>query len=101
MKLTKTGIAGTYESSDLYVKIEPNDKEQVEINLSSPVKEQFGEHIEKIVYQVLESNKIKSARLELKDSGALDCVIKARVESAIFRATESKPNWEDLAKWID
>ncbi len=104
MKLVKTAIAGTFESSDIYVKIEPKDTEGIEIDLSSPVKEQFGDQITKVAQEVLKAHKVENAFVELKDSGALDCVIRARLECAISRAVnedEAKVDWEELAKWIN
>ena len=104
MKLTKTGIAGTFESSDIHVKIESKGTPGVEIILTSPVKKQFGSKIEQVVNEVVELHNIDSAVVELKDSGALDCTIRARVECAISRAlgeNETSLDWEELAKWAD
>ncbi len=104
MKLNNTGVAGTLESSDIYVKIEDKETPGVEILLTSPVKKQFGEQIEKVVREVVELHKIEAATIELKDSGALDCTIRARVQCAISRALgEEQDNldWEELNRWAD
>lgn len=104
MKLEKTGIAGTLESSDIQVKIEAGFEPGIEIVLNSPVKKQFGSQIEKVVREVIERHDIESAVVELKDSGALDCTIRARVECAIARALGEGVktlDWEELSKWAD
>ena len=84
-KIEKTAVAGTLESSDVYVELSPCDS-GIEIELDSVVLDQFGDSIRKSVQEVLEENDIHSARISLVDRGALDCVIRARVETAIMRA---------------
>ena len=37
---------------------------------------------------------VTDAVLSLKDKGAIDCVIRARVSAALCRAAETKYNWE-------
>ncbi len=84
-KIERTAVAGTMESSDVYVELSPCDS-GIEIELDSVVLDQFGDSIRKSVQEVLEENDIHSARISLVDRGALDCVIRARVETAIMRA---------------
>ncbi len=84
MEILKNASAGTMESSDAYVEIMPGSG-KVEIQLESVVKQQFGEEIEKAVRDVLEENSVKSANVRVVDRGALECVIRARVETAILR----------------
>ena len=69
MKITKVAVAGTLESSDVQVRVQPFDSLDIEIN--SSVAKQFGE-----------------------DKGALDCVLQARVKTAAMRATDETINWE-------
>ena len=83
MEIIKSASAGTMESSDAYVEIEP--AAALEIQLESVVQEQFGEEIRKVVCAVLEDNGVKSANVRVIDRGALECVIRARVETAILR----------------
>ena len=47
---------------------------------------QFGDDIRRSVEEVLRENGVESARVSLVDRGALDCVIRARVETAVARA---------------
>ena len=84
-KIERTAVAGTMESSDVYVELSPNDS-GIEIELDSVVLDQFGDSIRASVQEVLDENGIESARISLVDRGALDCVIRARVETAIMRA---------------
>ncbi len=84
MKLTKKAQAGTMQSSDLMVFLEPADELRVEID--STVKIQFGHLIEKQVKAVLEKLSVTSGHIKISDRGALDYAIAARLETAIRRA---------------
>ncbi|MBQ8507672.1 MAG: citrate lyase acyl carrier protein [Clostridia bacterium] len=86
-EILKRAAAGTMESSDVYVEIAPGDS-GVEIELDSVVEKQFGAEIRRVAAEVLEEQGVKNARLRLVDRGALDCVIRARVETAILRGME-------------
>ena len=83
MELVKSAVAGTMESSDAYVEIEP--AEGLQIQLESVVQEQFGDDIRAVVAEVLADNKVEKANVRVIDRGALECVIRARVETAILR----------------
>ncbi len=74
------------ESSDAYVEIEP--AQGLEITLESVVGQQFGGCITQAVREVLDSCGVTQARVRVVDRGALDCVIRARVETAVFRGKE-------------
>jgi citrate lyase subunit gamma (acyl carrier protein) len=82
--IIKAATAGTMESSDVYVEIEPCDQ-GIEIQLESVVLGQFGGAIETVIREVLEDCSVTNARLHVVDRGALDCVIRARVETAVLR----------------
>ena len=81
--IIRSASAGTMESSDVYVQIEPG--KGLDIQLESVVLNQFGESIEATVRSVLEQFNIDSVKVNVVDRGALDCVIRARVETAIVR----------------
>lgn len=83
MEIIKNAVAGTMESSDVYVEIEPADG--LEIQLESVVLAQFGEEILAVVREVLRENDVEKANVRIADRGALECVIRARVETAILR----------------
>ena len=83
----KQAVAGTLESGDIMIKIEPNDKQGLEINLESTVAYQFGEQIKSVIQETLKGLDINSAIVTATDKGALDCTIRARVTAAAVRAT--------------
>lgn len=89
MRIVRTASAGTMESSDAYVEIEPGT-EGICLQLESVVMDQFGEAIEQSVREVLQAQAVENANVRLIDRGALDCVIRARVETAVLRGGESK-----------
>ncbi|MCF0237176.1 MAG: citrate lyase acyl carrier protein [Sphaerochaetaceae bacterium] len=93
MKLTKTGIAGTMESSDAYVEVAPGQN-GVEIQLESTVMGQFGKHISSLIQEVAKEQGLEDVQIKVMDKGALDCTLKARVLTAICRATDRDFNWE-------
>lgn len=84
-ELVRRAVAGTMESSDAYVELEPGEN-GLEIEIDSVVMQQFGEQIRGVVTDVLSQQGVENARLKLIDRGALDCVIRARVETAVVRA---------------
>lgn len=88
MKIVRSASAGTMESSDVYVEIEPG-KGQVEVQLESVVQVQFGDSIVKVVREVLRENGVDNASIRVVDRGALECVIRARVETAVLRGKEN------------
>ena len=88
MKIVKTAQAGTVESSDIVVKIEPQES-GVEIVLTSSVMQQYGERIEAVIRETLSELGVTSARVTAIDKGALDCTVKARTQAAAYRAAES------------
>lgn len=83
MKILTNAFAGTLESSDAYVEVTPADG--LEITLESVVENQFGDSIRRSVREVLEEHGVTDADVRVVDRGALDCVIRARVETAILR----------------
>ena len=84
MEMKLRASAGTMESSDAYVEIEPGT-DGIKLQLESVVMGQFGEAIEKAVRSVLEELDVKNANVRVVDRGALECVIRARVETAVLR----------------
>lgn len=86
VEIKRSVSAGTMESSDAYVEIEP--AAGVELQLESVVQEQFGEQIRSVVWEVLKEHKVENASIRVIDRGALECVIRARVETAILRGKE-------------
>jgi citrate lyase subunit gamma (acyl carrier protein) len=90
MKIQGTAIAGTLESNDVLITLSPSSNNKVEIDLNSIVKKQFGDRIEEIVREMLVEFNIEEGNIKIQDMGALDCTIKARIETAILRLKEGK-----------
>lgn len=91
MELKKPAIAGTLESSDAQVLIEPADQ-GVQVTLNSTVKKQYGDQILETVQEVLDKLDIKDAHVVINDQGALDCTIRSRVQTAVLRSAEVSQN---------
>lgn len=84
-ELIRRSVAGTMESSDAYVELEPGAN-GIELEIDSVVIQQFGDQIRSVVADVFREQGVENAKVKLVDRGALDCVIRARVETAIVRA---------------
>ncbi|AHJ76618.1 citrate lyase acyl carrier protein [Kosakonia sacchari] len=96
MKIVREALAGTMESSDLMVKIAPAEGE-LEIVIHSEVMKQFGGQIRKVVDATLRAMEVRQGLIIIEDKGALDCVIRARLQSAILRAAEgTEIDWGKL-----
>ena len=89
MKIITTGVAGTMESSDIIVTIEPKANEGIELSLESDVMQQFGKQIEKVIRETLDELGVTAAKVTAVDKGALDCTVAARTLAAAYRAAES------------
>ena len=95
MKIQKPAVAGTLESSDAQVRVEPGEG-SIELTLSSSVMNQYGRQIKAAVLETLDRLGVTDARVTVVDKGALDCTLKARVECAVFRscsASEKNIPW--------
>ena len=84
MEILKRASAGTMESSDAYVEIEPR-QDGLNIQLESVVLGQFGDDIVRTIREVLTEQGIENANVRVIDRGALECVLRARVETAVIR----------------
>jgi citrate lyase subunit gamma (acyl carrier protein) len=79
--------AGTLESSDALVLVEPvaaGAGRQIE--LESYVMRQYGRHIRQQVITTLDRLCVADVRILVKDKGALDATVQARIETAIRRS---------------
>ena len=76
--------AGTMESSDVLVELVP--AEGREIQLTSVVEAQFGDSIRAVAGEMLDQFGLDNVCLRIDDRGALECVLRARIETAILRA---------------
>jgi len=99
MDIKSMAISGTLESSDVQITVEP-EQAGVSVDIISSVLNQYGRQIQKVVLDTLERLDVSAAKVTVVDKGALDCTIKARVESAVFRAAgigEAIP-WEGVVR---
>ena len=87
MEILKSAAAGTLESSDCLVTVEPG--EGITLDLSSSVMNQYGRQIKAAVLETLERLDVKNANVTVVDKGALECTLKARVECALFRSCDA------------
>lgn len=94
MEIKQAAIVGTLESSDIQISIMPNPDKGLEIQLQSIVKTQYGDAILATITEVLETFGITDAIVDVVDRGALDWVIRSRMQAACCRATGVKFNWE-------
>lgn len=88
MIILKNAAAGTLESSDAYVTVAPESGLSVEIE--SVVMNQYGDAIRRCVDETLKNLDVTSGHITVKDKGAVDCVIAARVETACKRGGGEK-----------
>ena len=93
MEIIKSSAAGTMESSDIMVTIEPGSGD-IQIELKSMVENQFGRQIRSVIAGTLAELQVKNAKVTAVDMGALDCTIQARIKTAAFRAAE-----KDMKEW--
>lgn len=85
MEIRKPAAAGTLESSDAQVTVEPGEG-GIALELTSSVMNQYGRQIRATVLETLERLGVTDARVTVVDKGALDCTLKARVECAVLRS---------------
>lgn len=91
MEIKKAAMAGTLESSDAQVTVEP-DAQGIELSIESSVIHQFGRQIKAAVMETLDRLDVKDAKVTVVDKGALDCTLKARVECAVYRSNDVTEN---------
>lgn len=95
MTIHEVGVAGTLESSDITIHIEPNLGKGIEIELKSTVENQFGNQIRKVIQETLQGLGITDVLVRATDKGALDCTIRSRVLTAANRAgLNQRDPWE-------
>lgn len=84
MTIQRKAQAGTIQSSDLMVFVEPAT--ELTIQIESTVQRQFEHLIRAKLEEVLRENGITAGRVRVSDRGALDYAIQARLETALQRA---------------
>ena len=87
MNTLKKASCGTMESSDAYMELEPIDG-ATQIELQSVVEHQFGDSIRALAAEMLKEEGVENVKLSIVDRGALECTLRARLETLIGRARE-------------
>jgi citrate lyase subunit gamma (acyl carrier protein) len=87
LKLKKTAQAGSLESCDILITVEPGKSGSGFIlELESPSLSQFGDQIESEIKEMVDLLSIKDVKITAVDKGSLSYCIKARTETALRRA---------------
>ncbi len=92
MEIKKAAMAGTLESSDAQVTVEPGT-DGIDLSIESSVIHQFGRQIRAAVLETLNRLEVSNAKVTVVDKGALDCTLKARVECAVYRSNGITENF--------
>ena len=79
----KVGIAGSVESNDVLITVQPS--EELIIEITSIVDAFFHDQIEKVIIDTLKEKNINKVKVTCQDKGALDYTIKARLVTALDR----------------
>ena len=86
MRIRTKATAGTMQSSDLMVVVEP--AETLTIDIESTVKKQYEHLIRARISATLTELDVAAGHIQVSDRGALDYAIAARVETAVCRAAQ-------------
>ena len=87
MNTLKKASCGTMDSSDAYMELEPIEA-GTQIELQSVVEHQFGDSIRALAAEMLKEEGVENVKLSIVDRGALECTLRARLETLIGRARE-------------
>ncbi|MFA0887964.1 MAG: citrate lyase acyl carrier protein [Synergistales bacterium] len=77
--------AGTLESADCLVTVVP--AEEFGLDYRGGNRKLFGERTRKLVLETLDRHGFSGVQVTIRDQGALELVIRARLETALKRAT--------------
>ena len=87
MKINQPAVAGTLESGDVMIRIAPLDTQDIDLQINSSVEKQFGDAIRTTILDVLARYNVRGVQLNVDDKGALDCILRARLEALLARAS--------------
>lgn len=93
MEIKVKAVAGTLESSDMYVIIEPNAT-GIELEIESVVMGQYGDDVRRAILESLKELGVTSAKILVNDKGAIEPVIKSRIQTVVTRAAQQKFTWK-------
>ena len=89
-RILRTASAGNAEKSDVLVTVSPNPGGGLAIRVESVVKAFYEDAILAAVRETAREMGVTDALIDLDDFGALDYVIRARVETALLRAAKEE-----------
>jgi citrate lyase subunit gamma (acyl carrier protein) len=89
VRVLRKAEAGLDERGDVLVCISPAEENSgVQIDLESTLMSLFGDQIRSSAQGVVEGYGLKDLKLTIRDQGALDYAIRARIQTAIERAVK-------------
>lgn len=74
------------KASDIYIELELAGQGGIIIDLKAQFGKLFGSHIKRAIEDALKAQQIEHARVYAEDYGALDFIVRARVNSAARQA---------------
>ncbi len=89
MNISETTKAGRQGKADIELAISPGEGGNIRVELKSSVERLFGNHIRSYCSRYLNDRGITSCIVTALDDGALDFVIKARLEAALYKQDPS------------
>jgi citrate lyase acyl carrier protein len=83
--LKKAAAVGFEESNDAAVTVSPQPGRGITVELTSPVKRQYGDHLTALVEATVKEAGYSDVHVQVRDKGAWDYALKARVAAALDR----------------
>ena len=95
MKLICTATAGTMESNDIMVTLEPAEAGGIQIDLTSNVLQQFGAQIRSVITETLKEYGVENAAVTRARMVQSSAPLSTAVTAALFRSAGSAAyRWE-------
>ena len=82
-KCKSSGNKGKGVRSDCFITMELSNSDGIEIEINSKVNALYGDSIRELALKILNHYSVTNAKVMIEDSGAIDCVIAARMEAVI------------------
>jgi citrate lyase subunit gamma (acyl carrier protein) len=90
-KIVREAKAGFHDKGDVVVHLKPGaDGSGIHLEIESKVMSMFGDQIRASVLETIESYGVTDVHLSVRDQGALDYAIRARVQTAVERAVREE-----------
>jgi citrate lyase subunit gamma (acyl carrier protein) len=86
-KILREAQAGLQDKGDVVVRLKPGDAQSgIRLDIESKVMSMFGDQIRASVLEMIDRYGLTDVHVSVRDQGALDYAIRARVQAAIERA---------------